>query len=180
MFSRALYYPTIDIRNERWLKSAALFWDSIETIVPQSKVENPYENSIARTLYENNILRPHIVNPWCDDVAVLEDDVRRFIGSSEGKKLLHKRVYISSIANRREGIRESRRQFLEEWGVKLRQQYDDIYIHADKLPQFLQEDLRRFRDPDGFILRIGGRFLDPLYRNHKNRPPIHMQLAFAA
>ncbi len=32
----------------------------------------------------------------------------------------------------------------------------------------------------GIIQRIGGRFLDPLYRNHKNRPPIHMQLAFAA
>ena len=35
MFSRALYYPTIDIKNGRWLKSAALFWDSIETIVPE-------------------------------------------------------------------------------------------------------------------------------------------------
>ena len=41
MFESALYYPTIDIHNERWLKSAALFWDRIETIVPESE-EQPY------------------------------------------------------------------------------------------------------------------------------------------
>ena len=41
MFERALYYPTIDIQNEAWLKSAALFWDRIETIVSESE-ERPY------------------------------------------------------------------------------------------------------------------------------------------
>jgi hypothetical protein len=29
--SRALYYPTIDIRDEEWLKTAFLFWDEIST-----------------------------------------------------------------------------------------------------------------------------------------------------
>jgi len=33
LFENALYYPHIDIHNDRWLKSAALFWDRIETIV---------------------------------------------------------------------------------------------------------------------------------------------------
>ena len=35
-FTRALYYPTIDITNDEWLKTAVLFWDEINTIV-----ENP-------------------------------------------------------------------------------------------------------------------------------------------
>ena len=34
-FTRALYYPTIDISNEEWLKTAILYWDEINTIVPQ-------------------------------------------------------------------------------------------------------------------------------------------------
>ena len=152
MFSRALYYPTIDIKNEWWLKSAALFWDSIETIVPLSKSENPYENSTARALYENNVLQPHVVDPWSDEVAGLEDDVRQFIGTREGKRLLHKRLFNNSLAHAIEDGRESRRRFLEDMGERLRQQYDDLYIHADKLPHFLQDDLRRYRDQDGFVL----------------------------
>ena len=40
MFDSALYYPTKDIHNEAWLKSAALFWDRIETIVPESEEED--------------------------------------------------------------------------------------------------------------------------------------------
>ena len=152
MFSGALYYPTIDIRNERWLKSAALFWENIETIVPQSKMEHPYENTTARVLFENGILRPHVVNPWSDDVADLDDDVRHFINTKEGKNLLHKRIHNASLARRIEDIRESRRRFLEEIGVRLQQQYDDLYIHADKLPHFLQEELKDYRNPDGFVL----------------------------
>lgn len=35
-FTKALYYPTIDILNEDWLKTAVLFWDEINTIVPES------------------------------------------------------------------------------------------------------------------------------------------------
>jgi len=36
MFSKALYYPTIDISDEGWLKTAYLFWDGVRTIVPES------------------------------------------------------------------------------------------------------------------------------------------------
>ena len=41
-FTRALYYPTIDIQNENWLKTAILFWDEINTIVPES-IREPYQ-----------------------------------------------------------------------------------------------------------------------------------------
>ena len=37
-FTRALYYPTIDISNEAWLKTAILYWDEINTIVPLSLI----------------------------------------------------------------------------------------------------------------------------------------------
>ena len=39
IFSKALYYPTIDISVEDWLKPAYLFWDGIRTIVLESMAE---------------------------------------------------------------------------------------------------------------------------------------------
>lgn len=152
MFSRALYYPTIDIKNEWWLKSAALFWDSIETIVPESRSKNPYHNITARAFYDNGILKPHIVNPWADDVAELENDIRAFIKTREGKRLLNKSLLNSSIANTKRTAREARDVYLNELNVRMRKEYDDLYIHADKLPYTIQEELRNYRNQDGFIL----------------------------
>jgi len=47
LFENALYYPTIDIKDEAWLKSAVLLWDTISTIVPESEDE-PYKNEWTR------------------------------------------------------------------------------------------------------------------------------------
>jgi len=38
--SKALFYPTIEINDENWLKSNLLFWDEIKTIVPVS-IDSP-------------------------------------------------------------------------------------------------------------------------------------------
>ncbi|UCZ56412.1 hypothetical protein LGV61_11870 [Desulfurispirillum indicum] len=35
-FTKSLYYPWIDIPDEAWLKTAGLYWDKIQTIVPSS------------------------------------------------------------------------------------------------------------------------------------------------
>lgn len=48
--SCALYYPTIDICDEAWLKNAYLFWDGIRTIVPQSLEGKAYHNNTSRFL----------------------------------------------------------------------------------------------------------------------------------
>ena len=71
MFESALYYPTIDIKNDAWLKSAVLFWDRIETIVPES-MQQPYLRRTTRQLEDAGILIPHRVNPFSEDVRGLE------------------------------------------------------------------------------------------------------------
>lgn len=155
LFSRALYYPSIDIKNDRWLKSAILFWDSIETIVPQSRMDRPYENSTARVLFENNILRPHFVNPFADDVVDLESDVRRFIVTREGKRLLCKRWFnVSAPTNegdRLHGNKMSREAFLNNWRERSRGKYGEFFIHIEKLPHFLHNELCDYVDQDGFV-----------------------------
>ena len=70
MFENALYYPTIDIHNEAWLKSAALFGDRLETIVPESE-ENPYRRRSTRYLQDEGILFAHRVNPFSEEVIGL-------------------------------------------------------------------------------------------------------------
>ena len=68
-FTKALFYPTIDIRNEDWLKNAVLFWDEINTIVPSS-IANPYQENTTQYLSDEGILKAMPVNP---DNDVIED-----------------------------------------------------------------------------------------------------------
>jgi hypothetical protein len=37
-FTKSLYYPWIEIKDEAWLKNAFLYWDTIQTIVPESVI----------------------------------------------------------------------------------------------------------------------------------------------
>ena len=77
-FTRALYYPTIDIRNWDLTKSAALFWDNIQTIVPET-MGNPYEERITRVLSDEGVLTPYHVNPDLDIVRDLTSEVTEFV-----------------------------------------------------------------------------------------------------
>ena len=56
-FTRALYYPSIDIPNENWLKTAILYWDEINTIVPSS-IDNPYQEQVTQFLSNEGVIRP--------------------------------------------------------------------------------------------------------------------------
>ena len=151
MFENALYYPTIDIHNERWLKSAALFWDRIETIVPESE-EKPYSRRSTRILQDNGILFGHKVNPFSDEVRGIEQDVIRFLDTSEGKKSFIRPSNRSamSIANRRhqyDDVEKGR----EEQEHRLHDMYKDFYIHVQKLPMMLRERLGIRDDQDGYV-----------------------------
>ena len=155
MFESALYYPTIDIHNERWLKSAVLFWDRIETIVPESE-DHPYRRRSTRILQEEGFLFPRVVNPFCEEVSGLEQDVIRFMDTPEGKKSFIKPWGVSavSMANRRyltedrEYNDDRRRAYLTD---KMSGIYRDFYIHVEKLPMMLRERLAGHVNEDGYV-----------------------------
>jgi hypothetical protein len=84
-FSKALYYPTIDIEKENWLKSAILYWDEIQTIVPTS-IKNPYQNELTQILYEKGVLRPFEINPEHALVEDLFPIVMKYIDDSPAAK----------------------------------------------------------------------------------------------
>lgn len=86
-FSNALYYPSIDIRNSDWLKTALLFWDSISTIVPES-YSQPYRQHDTQFLADIGYLRPLIINSHNRSVVKIEDEIIDLMLSPEFKKML--------------------------------------------------------------------------------------------
>lgn len=86
-FTKSLYYPWIDIRDDSWIKNAALYWHEIQTIVPRS-IEDPYSLDSAKALQDAGILSPLRVDPDMRDIEDLLPDVIRYLESEEGLQLL--------------------------------------------------------------------------------------------
>lgn len=130
-FTRALYYPTIDIRNWDWTKSVALFWDNIQTIVPET-MGVPYEERITRVLSDEGILTPYHVNPDLGFIRDLAQEVTKFIETNEGFDYLVK----------------ARRNTTSLHQDKLPREIRELSrLHPEKLPHevrhYLEEDIHR-------------------------------------
>lgn len=67
----ALYYPHIDICDAGLIKTSALYWDELWTIVPESERE-PYKSPFSQEASRLAFLKPRIVHP--------EDGIVRRIG----------------------------------------------------------------------------------------------------
>ncbi|MFA5383678.1 MAG: DUF6236 family protein [Eubacteriales bacterium] len=92
-FTKALFYPWIDIRDEAWLKSAMLYWENIQTIVPMT-FKQPYTNRTAKEFYDEGLLLPFYVQSGMEDIKKLTDDVLKYLDSPEGAEVLMPREYI--------------------------------------------------------------------------------------
>jgi len=77
-FTRALYYPSIDIQDVGWLKNAVLYWEEIQTIVPAS-IRTPYQSRVAQVLAERKILIPLHVEADMIEIAELTEDVEKYL-----------------------------------------------------------------------------------------------------
>src|ERR1043166_3826590 len=85
-FGTALYHPTIDIKDSAWLRSAVLFWDNIQTIVPEIRSRPcPWSRSGSccesdtYILFQEGILSPLAPERHPDVLEQLEADVMGFL-----------------------------------------------------------------------------------------------------
>jgi len=85
--SQALYYPWIDIRDEAWLKTSLLYWDTVRTIVPES-IETPYSSETGCALQEAGFLVPLRVHSRMEEIEKLTDDALTYLDTTEGGELL--------------------------------------------------------------------------------------------
>jgi len=145
-FENALYYPTIDIKDEAWLKSAVLLWDTISTIVPESE-EEPYKNEWTRSLAQAEIVRPYKVNPNNVNFQGLGDEVRTYLNTPEGKRSFKPRVgKIGDYRNYSELFREV------QLSDVIWREYGDFKISAEKFGYGLQDVIKDFVNDDGYVI----------------------------
>lgn len=135
-FSTALYYPYIDIKNERWLRSAVLFWDSIRTIVPVSHRE-PYSNDFARALCDEGVLNPVRVSSDMDEVEELTEKVLEFLTDPASAGVMFDT-----------DKHPTRRIHPEKMSYELREL---AHIHPEKLPYMIRSELERGLNDDGWL-----------------------------
>jgi hypothetical protein len=81
-FTRALFYPSLEIADEGWLKTAILYWDEIQTISPAS-IEVPYQTSTALQLFHEGVLSPLHVHPEKAEVRAIEEEMLNYMDSHE-------------------------------------------------------------------------------------------------
>lgn len=88
IFNDALYYPTINILDEQWLKNAAFYWNSISTIVPSTI--SPYKRGVAKTLFDAGVLQPLYVNSDMPELTEVAEDFQNYLLSDEAIELAQK------------------------------------------------------------------------------------------
>lgn len=134
-FTKALFYPTIDINNEDWLKNAVLFWDEINTIVPSS-ITDPYQENTTQYLSDEGILKPMPVNPDHEFIEELTSDTLNYLNTNEGFQLLTQGQGRNSVIHRDKLPRDVSRLF---------------DIHPEKLPYEIQHQLRSSMTDEGWF-----------------------------
>jgi len=121
--SSGLYYPSIDVPNEAWLRSSCLFWDSISTIVPDS-VSSPYTSQFAQELRDEGFLRPLRVNSDMDEVEDLSEKLIDYITNPATSEFLYSDNNTNVLFPN-----PSTRQWVD--------------LHPEKLPYFIREEIEK-------------------------------------
>ena len=142
-FTRALYYPFIDIQNSDWLKTAVLFWDSISTIVPES-ISHPYECPDSQYLADIGFLKPIYVNSGHRSVVAIEKDIINMLFSPQFFNMLSmpKNEKLSRI-------------FDDKMSYPLKQELKEYLIYDSRMPYSFRRHLRQFYKDGIFHLDDG-------------------------
>lgn len=122
--SSVLYYPTIDVENEQWLRNAILFWDTIQTIVPIS-IKDPYKSKFSKNLHAEGILQPLVVSPDMEDIEEISSIAEDYITDPSGVSVLFPNMPSFENSAQLASISEEVQRFVE-------------LIHYDKLPSMLR------------------------------------------
>lgn len=134
-FTKALYYPFIDIPNTAWLKTAMLFWDSISTIVPES-AKSPYNGTDTRYLADIGFITPITVNSFSDPVVEVELEFVELFESPEFLNYIissHRKQIYRTYDNKRDILKQES----ECWMSR-------SLIYADKMSHWLRGRLKMF------------------------------------
>jgi hypothetical protein len=129
-FTKALYYPRIEVPDEGWLKTAILYWDEVKTIVPASMPE-PYSGGAAKEMFDAGVLSPLHVHPGMACVERLAEKVFEYLGSGEADGVL-----VEGGLHPTDLIHPEKLPELREF----------VHMHPEKLPYEIEAKLGRLMD----------------------------------
>lgn len=85
--TEALYYPHIDVHDEGFLHTLALFWDRVDTIVPV-QVRHPYQSGFADEYEQLGFLNRAHVDLESKELEEHGAEVLEYMATPDGKQLL--------------------------------------------------------------------------------------------
>ena len=145
MFGSALFYPTIDIHDEEWLKNAYLFWDRIYTIVPKGLGTDVYNNNTTSFLKDVGYLQPIMVDSESPEVSGMIRAVKDYARTEEGIRFFNQACpMVSSYASDGNPYADAR---------------GELYLHKEKLPFVVQQMIADRINQDGWA-RVSENFAD--------------------
>src|SRR4051812_15546067 len=147
MFGTALYHPYIDIKDESLLRSAILFWDEIQTIVPTS-IEHPYNNRSSKICEAEGYLKPLRCNLHGHLLNELGNRVLNMIQDSSGP------LRIKANASSGELLHA------QKFGDRLRHDLRLARIHPEKMSPELRALFPGESQGDGDWLLVNSQFAD--------------------
>ena len=139
-FSKALYYPTIDIRDSTWLKTAILFWDSIYTIVPES-INDPYRYNDTSYLASIDYLKPFRVSSDSESVIGIEEDIMNLLDSPRFKESLYTNPKDTSMS----GVWASKMSYELRYEIEKYQKHNFGILRPDK-KHSVKSDLKKHKE----------------------------------
>ena len=168
MFNTTLYYPWIDIHNDSWVKTAILYWDNINTIVPHG-LTSPYNSEVATILEQENILRPFRVAPSSREVTEASDIAMQYFSTPEGMKILtsndeYSRMHPSKLSY----------QLKQTLGL------DRGQVHSNKMSHKLMEVIGSARVDDNGFVDVNSKFSAYYMSALANRVAKHNNLSTVA
>lgn len=134
MLGSALYFPHIDIADPAWLRSAILFWDDIQTIVPSS-IEQPYRNDDTKICEAEGYLKPL----RCDLHPDVIDDLGRKVMGLADLNVPMLRAFRDKDHPASAAIDAS-----QHFGCELNDAFDMVGMRPDKLSPEVRDLLFRF------------------------------------
>ncbi|VVS94672.1 DUF6236 family protein [Desulfoluna spongiiphila] len=137
MYTKALYYPYIDISDGNWLKTSLLYWDELSTIVPRS-IRTPYQTESSQILSSEGFLKAVHVSPSDRAVRDVGRDIAKYINLPETQRIFRSTSQERSFIHNEKLDREVQRRLRS-------------YIHNDKITHHLLDQIHHCRHDDDWI-----------------------------
>ncbi|MDH8677424.1 hypothetical protein QE109_04655 [Fusibacter bizertensis] len=129
MFNKALYYPWIEINDKGWLKTSALYWNEISTIVPKS-YGNLYYDYESSLLKDEGLLKACVVDSRTTSSPFFRDKIIEYFDKYEN--------HYQSLLKNQSKERYQNRIYWEKVDPKMHsfiqarlRNYNDEYFMAD-------------------------------------------------